>query len=358
MERTTLALSPTTLPFTDVLSGPPLPRVAAGELPVRVPAHLRVLARAGSGGMGVVWEAWDDRRRQRVALKLPRVGRPALAQALRAEFRRAADVVHPHLLGLYELHDLDGVPAMVMEWVDGQPLHSGLPPATLLQALGQVCDAVAALHAHGLVHQDIKPANVMLREGGDAVLLDFGLAQAEDEPSRGLGTPDYMAPELLEGEAATPASDVYALGVSAYELLGGEVPFPGLPAVQRRAKRAGWATPLLDRAPGLPPALCAVVMQALAADPQARPGLDALRAAVDPRRGAAPVPLAPRSALVRAALAAATPGQPLALVGESGMGKTTLARAIRAQLGPRVWLRGSCSALAQVVFGGLDGIVD
>ncbi|MBL8618871.1 MAG: serine/threonine-protein kinase PknK [Deltaproteobacteria bacterium] len=358
MERTTLALSPTPLPYTDVLSGPPLPRVAAGELPTRVPAHLRVLARAGAGGMGVVWEAWDDRRRQRVALKLPRLGRPALAQALRTEFRRAAEVVHPHLLGLYELHDLDGVPAMIMEWVDGQPLHAGLPPATLVKALAQVCEAAAALHAHGLVHQDIKPGNVLLRESGDAVLLDFGLAQAEDEPSRGLGTPDYMAPELLEGEAASPASDVYALAISAYELLSGELPFPGLPAVQRRAKRAGWATPLLDRAPGLPPALCAAVMQGLLADPGARPSVEALRAALDPVRAAAAVPLAPRSGLVRAALTARVPAQPLALVGESGMGKTTLARAIRAQLGPRLWLRGSCTALAQVVFGGLDGVVD
>ncbi|MFO0585753.1 MAG: serine/threonine-protein kinase [Anaeromyxobacter sp.] len=203
-----------------------------------------LLRELGKGGMGAVWlaERADGQLARRVALKLPRwAADPAgLHRRMARERDTLAAVEHPNIARLYDAGvDEAGRPWLAMEYVDGEPLDRyaearDLPVRARLGLFLQVADAVALAHARLVVHRDLKPANVLVTAAGDVRLLDFGIAKLlveGEEPSQTTElagqafTPDYAAPEQLEGRAVTVATDVYALGVLLYELLAGVRPY-------------------------------------------------------------------------------------------------------------------------------------
>ncbi|WP_380164289.1 serine/threonine-protein kinase [Jannaschia sp. R86511] len=261
----------------------------------------RLLDQVAVGAMGEVWRAHDDRLDRDVAVK---VLRPELADddgfldRFRTEARHAASVRHPHVAAV---HDYGEDPAvrtggsatayLVMDLLQGTPLNallagSGpLPAARVAALLAQVADALAAAHRIGLVHRDVKPANLVVsgpqdeRGGDDVTVTDFGIARAADavpvtRTGLVMGTAEYLSPEQARGERATTASDVYSLGVVAYELLTGEPPFTAdAPADVARAHVHDPVPPLPD---SVPAAMRATVVRCLAKNPAARPDVVAL----------------------------------------------------------------------------------
>ncbi|MBL9100087.1 MAG: serine/threonine-protein kinase PknK [Myxococcales bacterium] len=294
----------------------------------------------GRGGMGAVYEASDERG-DTVALKTLHGFDPAALFRLKQEFRALADLDHPNLVGLRHLVVAGDQVFVTMESIDGRDFLAEVRAGTEVAALlPQLVAGVAALHDAGKVHRDIKPSNVLVTPGGRVVLLDFGLVHEWGGPRGELvGTPAYMAPELLLGAAPTPASDWYSVGVMLYEALTGTLPHRGDPAEILHARLAADPTPPDVLAPAGDPALAALCRRLLARDPERRAGARDILAAL----GAAPPTRAgtPRGLLVgrddalaflhRAhaeALARAAGPATLVLVrGDAGVGKTTLVQA-------------------------------
>jgi Tol biopolymer transport system component len=255
-----------------------------------------ITGRIGAGGMGEVYKAFDSRLDRSVAIKV-------IAQSLvadehaRQRFSREARVVaaisHPHICSLYDVGEQDGSAFLVMEYLDGETLAERLargrmPLDRVLRCTMEMAQALAAAHAAGIVHRDLKPANVMLTRTGGAKLLDFGLAKLREQapavnivgattehPLTGqgalVGTLHYMSPEQLEGREAGPQSDVFALGALTYEMLSGRRAFDAPSQAGVVAKILEADPPRLSSvAPGVPPALEALVHTCLAKTPDAR----------------------------------------------------------------------------------------
>jgi len=241
-------------------------------------------AELGRGGQAVVYRAHQDGTERAVALKVfDEIEDAAKLARFRREAVAAARVEHPRIVTVYESGDVGGVPFLAMRLVPGPSLaevlsrFGALPPARALAILRDVAAAVDAAHAHGLVHRDIKPANVLLDLDERAFLSDFGVARLEDLPRltrRGdwLGTVEYVSPEQAEGRPATPASDLYAFGILAFEVLTGRPPFV------HRQQSAVLVAHVRDRPPSvrgvnpaLPAGVDAVLARALAKDPDERP---------------------------------------------------------------------------------------
>ena len=243
-------------------------------------AGYRIEAVAGRGGMGVVYRAWHLGLERPVALK---VISPGLASQdeFRARFRResrlAAALDHPHVLPIYEAGESDGVLFIAMRWVDGIDLgrvleqDGALPLGRAVRLVAQVAGALDCAHSRGLVHRDVKPANVLGADSDHGYLADFGLAKREDtagltETGRWLGTADYAAPEQIGGGEVGPAADVYALGCVLFAALTGEPPFPRESAVAVAYAQVHDPAP----AAGVSPAVDAVLARALAKRPADR----------------------------------------------------------------------------------------
>lgn len=211
----------------------------------------RIIERLGSGGMGEVYRAHDERLQRDVAVKLlPAASagdEDARARLLR-EARAAAALNHPHICTIYEVGEADGETYIAMELVDGSPLDRIIPAGGLAQSdvfnYGlQIADALAHAHEKGVLHRDLKTANIMVTTAGRVKVLDFGLAKrltrdgrpevttaastVITEPGRVTGTLAYMSPEQLRGQPGSAASDVWALGVVLYEMAAGKRPFDG-----------------------------------------------------------------------------------------------------------------------------------
>jgi hypothetical protein len=248
-------------------------------------AGYRLIELAGEGGMGRVYRAVQPGIERVVALK---VIRPELAsdddfrKRFEVESRLAASIDNPHVVPIYGAGEAEDVLYVAMRWVEGRDLRrvladdGPLEPERAVELLAQLADGLDAAHAGGLIHRDIKPANVLL-EGVEAFLSDFGLARTTsggDETQVGgvVGTVDYLAPELVDGGTATPASDIYALGCVFFQMLTGSVPFPvdGLIAKLNAHTQADPAAPSALR-PELPRGFDAVLARALAKDPARRP---------------------------------------------------------------------------------------
>ena len=203
----------------------------------------QVLARLGAGGMGEVYLAYDARLDRRVALKSPSdawLADPDARSRVQREARAAARLSHPNIAAVYDVLEADGRPFIVMEYVEGETLAAllarGRLPLERALAIGiTLCDALAAAHAAGVIHRDLKPGNVMLTAGGAVKILDFGLAKTPGTgtqvtittPGRILGTPGFVAPEQLLGRPATARSDVYSAGAILFQLLSGHTPWDG-----------------------------------------------------------------------------------------------------------------------------------
>jgi pimeloyl-ACP methyl ester carboxylesterase len=246
--------------------------------------HYRIVDKVGEGGMGVVYRAHDTGLERDVALKFILHG-PSLesehGSRLRREAKALAALNHPNILTIYEIGDAHGGPFLALEWVGGGSLadlaRSGpLQVDAFVRVAGSTADALAAAHDRGIVHRDVKPANVLLTEDGRVKLADFGLARFGDADdatrSAGLsGTVAYMAPEQLRGEAPGPAGDVFAFGVMAYEVLAGERPFHGAGhAGLIAAILDGRHMPLIEARPDVPLELAAIVERCLVSDPSGR----------------------------------------------------------------------------------------
>lgn len=223
--------------------------------------------------MATVWRARDARLERTVALKRPHPAPPGdpVPARIEREARAAASLNHPHLVTIYDVGKDETGPFIVMELVEGPTLVEagpGLGRPEALDVVARVADALAVVHAAGIVHRDIKPANVLMSERGPQ-LTDFGIAVAGDGSGRLtqdgslVATPSYASPEQLEGRAATAKSDVFSLGVMLYELVTGRLPFPDT----RRAHRPD---PVGD------PALDSLLSRVLSLDPDYRPAAEEL----------------------------------------------------------------------------------
>jgi hypothetical protein len=252
-------------------------------------AGYRIERRLGRGGMGVVYEATEEGLNRRVALKLitpEAAAEEVFRQRFAHESRIAASVEHPNVVPIYAAGEEHGVPWIAMRYVSGSDLGqriaaSGrLSPEDAVRIVAQAAGGLDAIHAAGLVHRDVKPANVLLtgREGAEhAYLTDFGVARNVATPSgltkTGLfvGTLDYVAPEQIRGDRVDARVDVYALGCMLFKTLTGEVPFPRDDDVPRLYAHLNDEPPAPSRkTPGLPAAIDQVIARAMAKDPDER----------------------------------------------------------------------------------------
>jgi len=261
----------------------------------------------GSGGMGVVYEATQRSLGRRVAIKFPHpelATDPLVAQRFRAEAMAGGRLDHPNVARVIDYGDREGAQYLVMEHVAGPALenvvieHGPLEPSLAVELGGQILGALEATHTAGIIHADIKSANVLVETRFDGVLvarlIDFGLArlagESHPDDNRLLsGTPDYLAPELIHGGAPTIASDIYAAGVIVYELLTGTTPFAGGSSAEIMQRQLeDWVVPPSLRCTEqvIPAGIEDAVMRALAKDPNARFATAASFAAA--LRGAAP----------------------------------------------------------------------
>jgi TolB-like protein/Flp pilus assembly protein TadD len=243
--------------------------------------HLQLFERIGQGAYGDVYRAWDTRLDREVALKLLPTGADGADpdSTVIHEGRLLARVRHPNVVTIYGAERIDGRIGLWMELVKGrtleQLLQSGrtftVPDVTRIGV--ELCHAVSAVHAAGLVHRDIKAQNVMLEEGGRLVLMDFGTGRELDDSTEThiAGTPLYLAPEVLSGGAATARSDVYSVGVVLFRLVTASYPVPaGNLAELRRAHASGGGTDgRLDRSE-IPARLRRVLARAIDPDPTRR----------------------------------------------------------------------------------------
>jgi serine/threonine protein kinase len=250
-------------------------------------AGYRIDGVLGEGGMGSVYQATQLSLNRVVALKLlaPNLGDDP---GFRARFEREGHVQaaldHQHIVSVYEAGQSDYGLFLAMRLIDGPTLKQlildgSLDPRRTVRLLAQAAHALDAAHRAGLIHRDIKPQNILIGKGDNAFLADFGLIKAPDEArltgtGQFIGTIDYVAPEQIQGEPATPASDIYALTGVLYECLTGEVPYPKPSEAAVLHAHVMQPPPVLsERRPDLPPALDGVIAQGMAKDPWSRPSL-------------------------------------------------------------------------------------
>ena len=247
--------------------------------------------RIAAGGMGDVWKGTDSVLGRTVAVKVmrPRTDEEAsFAARFRDEGQHAARLQHPNIATVYDFGEDDGVAYLVMEFVPGVPLseliaRGPLSPARAQQLLGQCALALASAHEAGVVHRDVKPANIMVTPDGLVKLTDFGIARAVDDVGHTrtgevMGTPQYLAPEQAQGRPVTGATDLYALGVVGFEMLTGQRPFDTGSPVATALAHINDAPPPLPAHLGDP--LRAAIESCLAKNPMQRPSSAASLAAL------------------------------------------------------------------------------
>ncbi|TDS77226.1 serine/threonine-protein kinase [Amnibacterium kyonggiense] len=262
----------------------------------RIADRYLLTRRIAAGGMGVVWQAEDEVLRRTVAVKQLRVGAAAseadaalARQRAMREARITARLHHPHAVSIFDVVDHDGAPHIVMQYVPSESLaavlrrRSALPVEDAARIGAEVASALQAAHALGIVHRDVKPANILIAQpGGEALLTDFGISHAADDAaltSTGMlsGTPAYLAPEVALGGESAPASDVFSLGSTLYAAVEGRPPFGdeanGIAVLHRVA--AGSFT-----APTRSGALQPVLLRMMRPDPDERPTMAEAAAAL------------------------------------------------------------------------------
>jgi eukaryotic-like serine/threonine-protein kinase len=243
----------------------------------------RLEERIASGGMGDVWRAVDDVLGRTVAVKilLPSLlDEQGFTERFRVEARTMATINHAGVVDIYDYGSDDAVGAyLVMEYVEGDALSrtlarvGRLTPARTMALVAQAADALHAAHVTGVVHRDVKPGNLLVRPNGTLVLTDFGIARsagAAQLTAAGsvLGTASYISPEQAMGQSATALSDIYALGVVAYQCLAGRRPFEGDNPLEIAMRHVRENPPPLP--PDIPPNVRQIVDRAMAKDPGAR----------------------------------------------------------------------------------------
>ncbi|GAA3176312.1 serine/threonine protein kinase [Nonomuraea roseoviolacea] len=242
----------------------------------------RLDTRIGAGGMGEVWRGEDVVLARTVAVKVLLPGRmddPGFVARFQGEARAMATINHSGVVDVYDYGVSGDTVYLVMKFVDGEPLDrllarlGRIPPQAAMELIAQAAAALQAVHEQGIVHRDVKPGNLLVQRDGTLVLTDFGIARSDlanrlTDAGMVLGTAAYCAPEQAEGAPVTPAVDIYALGVVAYECLAGQRPFDGDSAVTIALKHIREAPPPLPA--DIPPAVRALVECALSKDPARR----------------------------------------------------------------------------------------
>jgi serine/threonine-protein kinase len=248
-----------------------------------------ILEPLGHGGMNDAYKARDRETGRLVVLKVPfdsLIGDPATFSRYQRELEIGKRLHHPNIQELISEGRLDGgiSPYLVLEYVEGTLLreylreHAPLSVDEAIHITAQLANALQYCHEHGVVHRDLKPENVLIEHDGTVKLVDFGIALLKGARrltfrrlTSGFGTPDYMAPEQVQGERGDARTDIYAVGVMLYEMLTGEVPYQGDSPLAVMSQRVTTDAPLLRRKrPDLPPQLEAVVWRALRRDPAER----------------------------------------------------------------------------------------
>jgi len=291
---------------------PPTPpgRFAIGEL---FGDRYRVVSRVGRGGMGEVYRAYDEVLGVQVALKLLTGASGERVELLLNEVRLAREVTHPTVCRVFDVGQAGDEHFFTMELIEGEDLSSlqrrigRLPPDKLLDVARQLAAGLAAAHARGVLHRDLKPTNVMIDADGQVKITDFGIATAAlGEDRSGAGTPAYMAPERLAGEPASVKSDLYALGLVLHEMATGKPVFAATTPEEYAALHRSTPPPAC-RIPDLDPQLEAVILQCLEKVPEDRPtsalAMAAALPGADPLRIALEVGETPSPELVAAAAA-------------------------------------------------------
>jgi TolB-like protein/predicted Ser/Thr protein kinase len=270
------------MPDHDVSMTAPAPKL------LRRLGRYQNLSLLGQGGMGSVYQALDPVLDRRVAIKVMNDRTPDFVSRFHREAKVMARLSHPNVVQIYDFdQDEEGNPYFVMELVSGRSLKTvveeqgRLEPSFVIDILRQAAAGLGAAHALGIVHRDIKPANLVLTHGGGLKVLDFGIARVEASTEGGdpaltrpqalLGTPLYMAPEMLQGQAVDGRADIYALGLMAFHLLAGKPPFEAPTVVELMMKHLNTPLPDLTQvAPGTPPGLVQLIRRMTEKDREQR----------------------------------------------------------------------------------------
>ena len=255
-----------------------------------------ILGELGGGGMARVYRGWDRRLHREVAIKVidDRLAMPGIGERFLREARAASALSHPNICTIFDIGEQDGAPYLVMELLEGETLRERInqdviPVDEILRYSSEVADALAAAHARGIVHRDVKPANIFLVKkpngSGQAKMLDFGLAKidqfANEEREFGsnlttmgatVGTVSYMSPEQARGEKLDARSDLFSLGIVMYEMATGQLPFRGNTSALVFVQLLGQMSPEPIRKFNgqIPAELEQVIMKLLAKSPRAR----------------------------------------------------------------------------------------
>jgi protein kinase-like protein/PASTA domain-containing protein len=242
----------------------------------------RLEQRIAVGGMGEVWRASDVLLRRKVAVKVLKpeyAADPHFVERFRNEARHTAALSHPGIANVFDYGEIGDMAYLVMELVDSEPLSTvlardgRLTPASTLDIVGQAALALQAAHEAGVIHRDVKPGNILIRPDGVVKVTDFGIARVVDaapvtQTGMVVGTAAYLSPEQASGRPTTAASDVYSLGVVAYECLSGERPFRADSAVGVAMAHATATPPPLPK--DVPPLVAGFVLRAMEKDPARR----------------------------------------------------------------------------------------
>ena len=243
----------------------------------------RLDQRLAQGGMGEVWKGFDIQLGRIVAVKALRTDTSnveAKLRRLRAEAHNSANLAHPNIAALFDYYEHDGIGFLIMEYVPSKSLadlyrkEGAVEPTRLLPILIQTARGLFVAHSHGVIHRDVKPANIMVSETGNVKITDFGVSYSSDQEQitqdgMVVGTAQYISPEQAQGEQATAQSDIYSLGVVAYEGLCGHRPFTGATPVDIAAAHVNDPVPPLPENIDLQ--LRQFVMSMLAKNPEDRP---------------------------------------------------------------------------------------
>ncbi len=259
--------------------------------PGEVIDHYEIIRMLGEGGMNRVYLARDTVSDRQVVLKFPNddlIGNVAVFERYRRETEIGSRLNHPHIQHSLNDGEERREHYLVVEFVQGRSLRKildehapdPLPVHEAIRITLQVCEALSYCHKHGVYHRDIKPENIMVLDNGDIKIIDFGVALLEGARRvtwRGLsstvGTPDYMAPEQLQGQRGSATSDIYAAGIVFYEMLCGRIPFEGENIFAVLNQHVTQDPPsILNYNPALSPAIATVVMRAIRRDPDKRYG--------------------------------------------------------------------------------------
>ncbi|EIK83721.1 serine/threonine-protein kinase [Gardnerella pickettii] len=243
----------------------------------------RLDRRLAQGGMGEVWKGFDIQLGRIVAVKALRTDTSnveAKLRRLRAEAHNSANLAHPNIAALFDYYEHDGIGFLIMEYVPSKSLadlyhkEKTVEPTRLLPILIQTARGLFVAHSHGVIHRDVKPANIMVSETGSVKITDFGVSYSSDQEQitqdgMVVGTAQYISPEQAQGEQATAQSDIYSLGVVAYEGLCGHRPFTGTTPVDIAAAHVNDPVPPLPDSVDLQ--LRQFVMSMLSKNPKDRP---------------------------------------------------------------------------------------